>query len=143
MIHFIRKIREIREAAGLPRGIDDINFSLNLRVAISGLTDDHPWQTSSLPDLSDLPDEVDHVGPSFPPCPSSLLQVKVDSVTAVLLRPAGHLNCHFLSRLLGGEPRPRIGGEGVGVAADGKHDHRVSRYRALSIAASTCRQFLE
>ena len=132
-------------------------FKFDLRVAISGLTDDHPWQTSSLPDLSDLPDEVDHVGAGFPPCPSSLFQVKVDSITAVLLRPAGHLNCHFLSRLLGGEPRPRIGGEGIGVAANGKHDHRVSRYGTLerggvlgllirihlSVAASRCCQFLE
>merc|ERR1711936_776314 len=87
----------------VPGGIDDVDLSLNLRVAISGLADDHPWQTSRLPDVADLPDKVDHVWTGFPPCSCTLLQVKVDSITAVLLRPGGHTDCHFPSCLLGGE----------------------------------------
>ncbi len=67
----------------------------------------------------------------------------LDRLIDLIQRFSSHLLCHLLCRLLGGEPGPGVGLDGVGVAADGEHDHGVSRHGARQACPAARRQFLE
>merc|ERR1712129_90778 len=103
-------------AFGVPGGIDDICLCLHLRIAVHRLADDQVRLQ-----LSQLPDEVDHVWSCFLPSSCSFLQVQINAVTSVLLRPLSNLDSHGLCCLPGEEPVPGVRLDGVGIATNGKH----------------------